>query len=71
MVELPDTRGLICAFQLHENGSSEALSWDLANEPNRTFEKAVWLPFNLADVRVLICESHRANDPAGWRTATR
>ena len=51
MVELPDTRGLICAFQLHENGSSEALSWDLANEPNRRFEKAVWLHFSLADVR--------------------
>ncbi len=51
MVELPDTRGLICGFQLHENGISEALSWDLASEPNRRFEEAVWLHFSLADVR--------------------
>ena len=41
MVELPDTRGLICGFQLHENGTSEALNWDLASEPNRSFDEAV------------------------------
>jgi zinc transporter len=51
MVELPDTRGLICGFQLHEDGTSEALNWDLASEPNRRFNEAVWLHFSLADVR--------------------
>jgi zinc transporter len=51
MVELPDTRGLICGFRLRENGNPEALDWDLAGDPYRTFEGAVWLHFNLADVR--------------------
>jgi zinc transporter len=51
MIELPDTRGLICGFQLHEDGTSEALNWDLASEPNRRFDEAVWLHFSLADVR--------------------
>src|SRR5262245_28477622 len=51
MVELADTRGLICGFQLHENGTSEALNWDIASEPNRQFDEAVWLHFSLADVR--------------------
>jgi zinc transporter len=51
MVELPDTRGLICGFQLHADGTSEALHWDLASEPNRRFDEAVWLHFSLADVR--------------------
>lgn len=51
MVELPDTRGLICGFRLHENGTPEALNWDIASDPNRKFEGAEWLHFSLADVR--------------------
>lgn len=51
MVELPDTRGLICGFQLREDGISEPLHWDIAAEPNRAFAGAVWLHFSLADVR--------------------
>ena len=51
MVELADTRGLICGFQLRENGTSEALTCDIASEPNRQFDEAVWLHFSLADVR--------------------
>jgi polyphosphate kinase len=38
MVELPDTRGLICGFLLREKGTSEALNWDIAADPNRGFE---------------------------------
>ncbi|MGA7880374.1 MAG: CorA family divalent cation transporter [Terrimicrobiaceae bacterium] len=51
MVELPDTRGLICGFTLRANAPSEALDWELTSDPNRTFEGAVWLHFSLADVR--------------------
>jgi zinc transporter len=51
MEELPDTRGLICGFRLCADGTSEALSWDFASDPNRRFEGAVWLHFSLADVR--------------------
>ena len=51
MVELSDTRGLICGFRLRENGTSEALNWDIASDPNRSFEGAEWLHFSLADVR--------------------
>jgi zinc transporter len=51
MVELPDTRGLICGFQLREDGLSEPLHWDITAEPNRRFKGAVWLHFSLADVR--------------------
>jgi zinc transporter len=51
LVELPDTRGLICGFELRPNASTEALNWDLASDPNRKFEGAVWLHFSLADVR--------------------
>jgi zinc transporter len=51
MVELPDTRGLICGFQLRESGTSEMLRWDLASDPNKGFEGPVWLHFSLADVR--------------------
>jgi zinc transporter len=51
MVELPDTRGLICGFQLREDGLSEPLHWDIAAEPNRRFPGAVWLHFSLADAR--------------------
>ena len=49
MVELPDTRGLICGFRLRENGTSEALNWDIASDPNRSFEGAEWLHFSLAE----------------------
>ncbi len=52
MVELPDTRGLICGFQLREDGIPEPLNWDIASDPNRKFDRPVWLHFNLADVRV-------------------
>ena len=51
MVELPDTKGLICAFQLRRNGTCEALNWDIANDLNREFDGPIWLHFNLADVR--------------------
>ena len=51
MVELPDTRGLICGFQLREDGIPEPLNWDIASDPNRRFGGAVWLHFSLADVR--------------------
>ena len=67
MVELPDTRGLICGFQLHEDGSAEALSWDLASEPNRRFDEAVWLHFSLADVRAKKCISSYERIPVRAR----
>jgi zinc transporter len=51
MVELADTKGLICGFQLREDGISEPLNWDIASDPNRRLEGAVWLHFSLADVR--------------------
>jgi zinc transporter len=51
MVELSDTRGLICGFQLGANGISVPLNWDIAADPNRSFQGAVWLHFSLADVR--------------------
>ncbi len=51
MVELPDTRGLICGFRLRVNGTAEALSWDCTSESDWSSEGAVWLHFSLADVR--------------------
>jgi zinc transporter len=51
MVELPDTRGLICGFTLRPNAPPEALNWELTSDPSRTFEGAVWLHFSLGDVR--------------------
>ncbi len=39
MVELPDTRGLICGFQLREDGIPEPLNWDIASDPNRKFDR--------------------------------
>ena len=51
MVELPDTRGLICAFRLRVNATAEALSWDCTSDGDWSFEGAVWLHFSLGDVR--------------------
>jgi zinc transporter len=38
MVELADTKGLICGFHLREDGISEPLDWDIASDPHRRLE---------------------------------
>jgi len=48
---LDDEGGLICGYVLHEDGTSESVSWagidDVLNARNRN----IWLHFNLADMR--------------------